>query len=1183
MSNTDTEITLEQTRQAIELIDQLTEETKNLSKEQKQLYKTKSDMLALYGRDSVEFARATKSIQENNEAIKKNRAQIEAHIKSLKVADLTYKQLGDIAKELKGKLNNIVKDNDKENWEEYSTKLKDVTSRMAELDGRAKQVQKSMTFKDSVKSMLPLVSAGSLVAQGISRVGEIASQFISEAWEKSKQVQSEGVKAAQVFGDELGYVEAQAAKSAKMAGLTNREFVAMATNTADLLVPIGFSRKEAAKMSVELQKLTGALTEWSGGKYTAADVSERVTKAMLGETEGLKSLGIAISLESNEYKELYKQKVSIEGITQEQAKALAIEELIMRKSADAQQAYAEGGSKLMRIGNDLSRMWRGMTERVAYYIATTKDQRLNDQARELKSVNDEMINNESIINKLLPRYEELKGKSELNTDEQIEFKNIISEIQRIMPGVGVEIDKYGQVIGINTDIVKQAVQASKALVLAQNETLSDKLTDRLSRQFRAIQSIRKQSDFAQEKLSEEGDDYIRYEYTVTDKGMGTKPVLSKHSDDLTRYSGLLKKESEATYSIINAQMGLGKSLETIAEEAGIAYEELEKFYNYIDKDKNPALYNTNGKKKTSEQLDAEDKQRIADNKTAEEQEQLRLKKIADDEAAKKQRESTMKRENEQKQRNAAQEIKDEENRQKQLIETTTSLSDDLTAKEKNRYQKRLQDLKLSGNDKRQMTDVELRAFEALEREHNAKLQTIEDNRQSASLKSLEESQSRKITKLKISQAEEIASFTGSADKRKEITEKHELDMRNLVISNAEELKQAVEIILGNGSLSGGIDVSLLSDEQRAKLEAEVEKLKLLIAQVKGSAAAPATEEEKKKPGYSFGNPNEEEAVDLLGVNSDDLKSLIDTVEGGKAGAGDVVGGATMAITAMSNAYGMYDKMATAAEAKQLKTFEKNAEDKKQILRDQLSANIINQEQYNARVGELDAEVDAKRAEIELKQAKRNKVQAIFDTLINTGIAIVKALPNVPLAIAVGAMGAIQTAMVAATPLPGKEQGGFMVEREDGKMFNATLDPARRGYISNPTVIRSENGSSYITGENGTEYVIPAAGLRNPEIAAVVANIERARVKGEIMNLNLIPQMRGYDRGGYTAPVNNSSSEPITTMNYVSVNDDQTAHLIALLERLERNGVKAKVYMTGEHGIIPMMNKLYERQYNTSMK
>lgn len=71
--------------------------------------------------------------------------------------------------------------------------------------------------------------------------------------------------------------------------------------------------------------------------------------------------------------------------------------------------------------------------------------------------------------------------------------------------------------------------------------------------------------------------------------------------------------------------------------------------------------------------------------------------------------------------------------------------------------------------------------------------------------------------------------------------------------------------------------------------------------------------------------------------------------------------------------------------------------------------------------EIERQYDERRREIQRRQAQQQKQNAIFNILINTAQGITAALtsipPNVPLSIAIGAIGAIQAGVVAAQQIP----------------------------------------------------------------------------------------------------------------------------------------------------------------------
>jgi len=80
-------------------------------------------------------------------------------------------------------------------------------------------------------------------------------------------------------------------------------------------------------------------------------------------------------------------------------------------------------------------------------------------------------------------------------------------------------------------------------------------------------------------------------------------------------------------------------------------------------------------------------------------------------------------------------------------------------------------------------------------------------------------------------------------------------------------------------------------------------------------------------------------------------------------------------------------------------------------------------------------LEAKRAAARKKAAKQEKAVALLSAIVNTAAAIVKALPVIPLAIAVGILGAAQIAVIAGQRIPLK-QGGIVTKRTDATLGEA---------------------------------------------------------------------------------------------------------------------------------------------------
>ncbi|HSG61664.1 MAG TPA: hypothetical protein VLA24_09545, partial [Pseudomonadales bacterium] len=133
---------------------------------------------------------------------------------------------------------------------------------------------------------------------------------------------------------------------------------------------------------------------------------------------------------------------------------------------------------------------------------------------------------------------------------------------------------------------------------------------------------------------------------------------------------------------------------------------------------------------------------------------------------------------------------------------------------------------------------------------------------------------------------------------------------------------------------------------------------------------------------------------------------------------------------------------------------------------------------------IEAEYEAKREELQKKAGKRKKAFAMAEAAMNTAVAITKTYSEfgfpigLPLAIAQGALGAAQIAMIAATPFARGTQfapGGMALVGEQGpELMNV---PRGSQILSNNRTNRALEGinsQANISGEftvRGTDLVL----------------------------------------------------------------------------------------------------------------
>lgn len=188
---------------------------------------------------------------------------------------------------------------------------------------------------------------------GAFAVGQVAS-FGKELYGLGQELDVYDKKANTVFEGGSELVKAWADQNNEAMGLSKEKLTGLAAGFGDLLKPMGFTAEQAGKMSTEVVGLSGALSAWSGGQTSAAEVSDILAKAMLGETDGLKALGISISQDEVNTRLAAEGKDKLTGSLLAQAKATATQQLIMEKSTDAQKAWADGSMDGIKNSNTLT-------------------------------------------------------------------------------------------------------------------------------------------------------------------------------------------------------------------------------------------------------------------------------------------------------------------------------------------------------------------------------------------------------------------------------------------------------------------------------------------------------------------------------------------------------------------------------------------------------------------------------------------------------------------------------------------------------------------------------------------------------------------------------------------------------------------------------------------------------------
>lgn len=162
---------------------------------------------------------------------------------------------------------------------------------------------------------------------------------------------------------------------------------------------------------------------------------------------------------------------------------------------------------------------------------------------------------------------------------------------------------------------------------------------------------------------------------------------------------------------------------------------------------------------------------------------------------------------------------------------------------------------------------------------------------------------------------------------------------------------------------------------------------------------------------------------------------------------------------------------------------------------------MTEEQKEVAIQRIADETDKKRQKIERQKAMREKLAALFSIAINTASAIVEALPNLPLSIAIGVLGAGEAVAVASTPMP-FEEGGLIKGSDTG--INAIIGEKNKDEVVFPL----EDGiTSLVDG-----LIERISNIEFPAFPGLQAAAAAEAVPASVYNLNvgtLIGDERSY--------------------------------------------------------------------------
>lgn len=174
-----------------------------------------------------------------------------------------------------------------------------------------------------------------------------------------------GKRVDTVFGDQAADINAWAAEVNRSMGTSAQRVAGLTANVGDLLIPLGFTREQAAAMSMDVLDTASALDLWSTSTNSVEEATEILNAALLGERERLKGLGISLTQAELDAALLTRGLGDLEGQERKLAEATVTLELIQQKSSDAMAFASSEGAEQQLVVRDLQARWAELRDSLA--------------------------------------------------------------------------------------------------------------------------------------------------------------------------------------------------------------------------------------------------------------------------------------------------------------------------------------------------------------------------------------------------------------------------------------------------------------------------------------------------------------------------------------------------------------------------------------------------------------------------------------------------------------------------------------------------------------------------------------------------------------------------------------------------------------------------------------------------
>lgn len=277
-----------------------------------------------------------KELQRQNSALLKSQLQLKKQLDEGRISQEQYEKAVKVSSFAIGRNRTEIR--------ALSAVLREAENRTGGLTAANLRFRDKMgqAFGDNSRRLIAQFGAQLIASLSVNALVDFSNR-LSELAVKQELVER---KSRVLFGDSFPKLREEATKLGEAMGKSTTETLALLNAQQDTFRNLGFTREQTAELSKQIVGLAGNLEDWTAGETDAARAAEILQQATLGNTKGLRELGISVKANAEEVEERTKVLMQEQGLTKAQSAALANLEIVYGSVTEVLKDFTEGQETL---------------------------------------------------------------------------------------------------------------------------------------------------------------------------------------------------------------------------------------------------------------------------------------------------------------------------------------------------------------------------------------------------------------------------------------------------------------------------------------------------------------------------------------------------------------------------------------------------------------------------------------------------------------------------------------------------------------------------------------------------------------------------------------------------------------------------------------------------------------------